>query len=267
MTASLGDLGRALLEALLPDACAACGGPVVDGPHGPRVTGLRWCDGPALCIECEKHLLRPEPRAGRIGDGDDTLCVYAGRTTDAELVGLVGTWKYRGRRGLAWPLAGLAAAGWPSDVEPGRLVPLPLHVGRRRERGFNQAALLAHLLAGPLRTSQVADVLRRVRATPQQAKLAAKGDARRRNVAGAFAARVPRPGEPRELTLVDDLVTSGATCLAAAASLSRAGWCVRTVATTGLAPAVEGACLTASAGVPNIPSLHRAHGLERGMSR
>ncbi len=227
--------GLALLEVLLPGTCAACGGRVEAPGPVRRVSGLRWCDGPALCDPCESRLLRPELRVGHVTDGDLTLAVRAGRPTCAELVALVGAWKYRGRRGLARPLARLATTAWASDALPGRLTPIPLHRARRRERGFNQAAVLARLLGASLDVPTAEDVLVRTRSTAQQAKLDAREDARRRNVAGAFVARPPRAGEERGLTMVDDLVTSGATCLAAAAALARAGWRVRDVAAVGLA--------------------------------
>ena len=234
MTRFLGALGGALLDVLLPEVCVACGGPLAGALRGTHVPGLRWCDGPVLCPACDVRVLAPRPRRARLETGLD---VRAGCATHGELVELVGAWKYRGRRGLAWPLARLAAAAWSDEPPSGRLAPLPLHGSRRRERGFNQAEQLARLMAWRLDAPLCLDALCRVRATDQQAKLDSNGDARRRNVAGAFAARAPRAGEAKDIVLVDDLVTSGATCLAAAGVLEAAGWSVRGVAAVGLAPA------------------------------
>lgn len=105
------------------------------------------------------------------------------------------------------------------QARPGAvLLPVPLHVTRLRERGFNQAELLARMLAGahhlPLRT----DVLRRVRATEVQSGMNAA--ARRRNVKNAFAV-VATP--PAHAVIVDDVVTTGSTVREIAMALRRAG--------------------------------------------
>ncbi|MCD9007653.1 ComF family protein [Luteimonas sp. XNQY3] len=103
---------------------------------------------------------------------------------------------------------------------PGALVPIPLHVARLRERGYDQALELARLLARrhglPLRT----DLLRRVRATAPQSRLDAK--ARRRNLRHAFAVRTRRD-IPAHVALVDDVMTTGTTLHAAAHALRQAG--------------------------------------------
>ncbi len=116
-----------------------------------------------------------------------------------------------------------AVAG-PVDV----LVAIPLHARRHRARGFNQAEVLARVVAGDLGLPVLRGCLRRCRATRQQAALAA-GDAddRRGNVAGAFVASVPACVPPPRVALVDDLVTTGATWAAAAHALALAGWDVR----------------------------------------
>ena len=102
------------------------------------------------------------------------------------------------------------------------LVPVPLHRRRRRERGFNQAALLAHLTAGR-RGWSCADLLQRVRATDQQARLAGD-DARRRNLDGCCRAlRSTAEDVSGPLVLVDDIVTSGATLGEAARALAAVG--------------------------------------------
>lgn len=99
------------------------------------------------------------------------------------------------------------------------IVPVPLHPRRLRERGFNQALLLAQAFTGlPL----ARELLVRVRHTPPQTTLKNPKE-RRENVRGAFA--VPRPELVRgkKVLLVDDVFTTGATVRECARTLRRAG--------------------------------------------
>lgn len=240
-----------LIDLLLPEQCAACG---ATGGHGgweaagSCVAGLRPWDRPHLCRQCAAGLFG-EPCFRLLGgtgegrDDDHSLAVWAAAPTSARLTRVVGTWKYHGVRGLAWPLAralAIAARCEPPAAACGDvLVPVPLHRSRRRTRGFNQADLLARLVAPSLGLPVARDALRRTRATAQQARLT-DGAARRRNLDGAFAARQPEPGQGRAL-LVDDLVTDGATARAAAAALRASGWVVAGVLALGVALSRNGA--------------------------
>jgi ComF family protein len=132
--------------------------------------------------------------------------------------------KYAGRRRVAARLAELlleepavGALVATSDV----LVPVPLHPRRLRERGFNQSALLAAEVARRARRPCCPDALVRRLDTPPQAGLTAA--ARRRNVRDAFAVRRRASIAGRTVTLVDDVLTTGATALECARRLRDAG--------------------------------------------
>lgn len=234
-----------LLELLYPETCAACGtvrGTAPWFPPGIIVSGLRPWDRPHMCLACAQELQGgPEPCC-RILQG--SLAVWSSDWTQSGLLAAVGLWKYHGVRGLAWPLAGLltrpAQRAAAVGGRPARLVPVPLHPHRRRQRGFNQARILAGLLGAATGLPVDADLLRRERATRQQAKLAQDQD-RTLNVTGAFRAAPADPdaADPT-VGLVDDLVTSGATVAAAAAALRRAGWDVLWGVCLGLARPAEG---------------------------
>ena len=135
----------------------------------------------------------------------------------------VHAFKFRGRRALAAPLAALLAeidaTALPAGV-PEVLVPVPLHPRRERERGFNQARLLAHRL-GRSWGVPCSDALARARATLPQAELSA--EARRDNVRGAFALRRRSEVAGRHVALVDDVLTTGSTVLACARCLRDGG--------------------------------------------
>jgi predicted amidophosphoribosyltransferase len=100
------------------------------------------------------------------------------------------------------------------------LVPVPLGRTRLRERGHNQAALLAHALGRALGVPVLEDALRRVRETRTQTRLTPAE--RRRNVLGAFAAGGPGAAG-LSVAVIDDVLTTGATLGAAAAALAEQG--------------------------------------------
>lgn len=88
-----------------------------------------------------------------------------------------------------------------------RIVPMPLHPARLRERGFNQALELARPLEKMLKVTVDRNLLVRQRATAPQAQLALK--ARSGNVLGAFRCQQDIPGQ--SVLLIDDVLTTGAT--------------------------------------------------------
>ena len=103
-------------------------------------------------------------------------------------------------------------------VMPDALVPVPLHAGRLRRRGFDQARELARPLARHFDRPLRADALLRTRETSAQSELDAVQ--RKRNLRRAFQAQAPLPAH---VTLIDDVMTTGATLHAAAHALKRAG--------------------------------------------
>lgn len=104
--------------------------------------------------------------------------------------------------------------------QPLAVVPIPLHRARLRQRGYDQALELARPLARALGLPLRADLLARVRATAPQSELDA--GARADNLRGAFAVRATTP-VPRQVALLDDVMTTGATLRAAADALRRGG--------------------------------------------
>ena len=102
------------------------------------------------------------------------------------------------------------------------IIPVPLHAGRAKERGFNQALVIAEALAKTLRLPlDQATLSRPVASDKYRAGLDPQG--RRDTVAGAFTVRHPRLVESENVLLVDDVFTTGATVNACAEALLASG--------------------------------------------
>ena len=140
--------------------------------------------------------------------------------------------KYSGERRLAQPLGRAVARRW-ARVGQGAavIVPVPVHSDRERQRGYDQAALIARVTARELGLPLVR-ALQRVRSTTAQFELGR--EQRQANVSGAF--RVPgqsglrgRSADAasavagRWILLIDDVVTTGATLAACGLALEAAG--------------------------------------------
>jgi ComF family protein len=104
---------------------------------------------------------------------------------------------------------------------PAAVVPIPLHPRRVRERGYDQALLLARVVAAHLSRPVCCRVLQRTRYTNQQSLLPTRR--RRDNVRGAFRVRTPQRVRDSSVLLVDDVMTTGATAEECAKVLLRAG--------------------------------------------
>ncbi|MEP6996908.1 MAG: ComF family protein [Betaproteobacteria bacterium] len=134
---------------------------------------------------------------------------------------LIHAFKYQGRLALAEWAAGaiLAERLRRGRPEPDTLVALPLSVERQRERGYNQAAEIARVVASRAGLPLLSAGVRRIRAAPPQAML--PWTARERNVRGAFACDADLAG--LRVAVIDDVMTTGASLSELARTLRAAG--------------------------------------------
>ncbi|MEJ2347029.1 MAG: ComF family protein [Gammaproteobacteria bacterium] len=146
------------------------------------------------------HCLHQPPQA------DAVFALLRYRSPVSELIrGL----KFGGRLYVARLLGGLMAERLAArgTAVPERIIPVPLHPRRQRQRGFNQALELARPIARRLGAVLDHDTCRRTRNTRAQSELGARQ--RRTNVRGAFAATGRL--EARHVAVVDDVITTGHT--------------------------------------------------------
>jgi len=222
-------LGLQILDFFLPRLCVFCGASV--GEQAPVAVcpaceeSIPWVKSP-LCPVCGRvfpagegadHLCGPcqtdpppfaRARAAAIYEEDGPSGQAIKRFKYNRRLDMLPVMQYWLRRPLCQELAGAA------DL----IAPVPLHPRRLKQRGFNQSLLLAQAFPG-VRLER--ELLTRVRHTPPQTGLNPKE--RRDNVKGAF--NVPRPDlvKGKNVLLVDDVFTTGATVRECARVLRKAG--------------------------------------------
>lgn len=222
---------RGLVDLVFPPTCPTCG--KVMGRDGPspfcpackaEISLIRTplcpscgvpffadASGDHLCGECLTNK-RPFSLARAVG-------LYQGTLLKALIL-----FKYSGRTGLGRPLgemmADLADSLWGKGSFD-LVVPVPLHVRKLRQRGFNQAVILGRSVARRLAVPLDFTVLKRDLETPPQVGLGKKE--RLRNIKGAFTVAEPHRVKAKRILLVDDVYTTGSTIGECAAVLAAGG--------------------------------------------
>jgi ComF family protein len=235
---SLRGLRCAALDLIFPAACMSCGDELgADDFDAGEIPFCRAClaefalSPGGACLRCAAPL-----PGGAVQPQRSTGCVHcqgrrfwfhgamaAGRYT-GRLRDLVLRMKQAEENALSLAMGRLI---WERcrerllAAEVDVVAPVPLHWRRRMAHGTNSAAVLAEILSARLRVPTSSRALRRCRNTPPQFSLSTSE--RRVNVRGAFAARAGRRIRDAHVLLVDDIMTSGATCNEAARMLRQAG--------------------------------------------
>lgn len=200
----MSQLAQGALSLLAPLHCPAC---------DLELEALR----PGFCAACGP-LLEPAPRALMPPRSVAALFAYGGPLAVA-----IRRFKYGRRSDLCRPLADLLLGAGPAyQGSVDRVVPVPIHPRRLRERGYHHVGLMGRPLARQLGVPLDVSLLRRTRHAPPQAGLPA--ERRLANVRGAFVVVPPRRDKPLgRVLLLDDVRTSGATLAEAALTLRASG--------------------------------------------
>lgn len=231
------------VQGLIPPTCYLC----LDPGQPPALDLCAGCEadlpwlGPAcgicamptrLPVDCCERCRAAPP----VFDAAFAACHY-----EFPVIELIQRMKYRGELPLARILGTVLGRRLARCEQPlpDVVVPVPLHADRERQRGYNQAREIARYAARELGVPVADRLVRRIRATAEQAVLPASS--RRANLRGAFAATPAAAG--LRIAVLDDVLTTGATADALALALFAAGarrveaWAVARASGAAAAPA------------------------------
>jgi ComF family protein len=226
--------GDALCSAVFPAPCRICGATLDFAGRLPVclacLSSFTELAAP-LCSRCGRPILSPQ-----VGDSATILCRLCRLETydfdiarsyafyDPPMVRAILLLKHGGVPPLGTWFASKVAevvARESSDFDADLIVPVPLHRARRRERGYNQAELIARPLAHQLGLPAGNNIL--VRSRPRPGALRLTRSQRWSAAKGAFATRPGAKVDKLRILLVDDVMTTGATLDACSRVLRRAG--------------------------------------------
>ena len=197
-----------LLDLLYPPRCVFC-------------RSLTEKGGLPVCPRCRDTLPRPAP--GSVARGRSFTAACAPFWYEGDVRESLHRYKFGGAGFYAPAYGALLAERAASELagEFDLITWVPLSRKRLRERGYDQARLLAEAMAAALGQEAV-PTLEKCRDTPRQSQAGGR-EQRMRNVAGAYRASHPDAVRGRRVLLVDDILTTGATLEACAGVLRRAG--------------------------------------------
>ena len=210
------------LELIFPSRCAGCS----------ELTGK----GPALCEKCARSLQTYDslfcgvcmarlPEGKKICHPDSPFILGAAINYHSGAAGaLIRELKFKRNKKIAKFLADLLASylkKLPLTLSSYEILAMPLSSARQRERGFNQAGLIAEELSPLVSVPILPGGLIRTKHSAPQSKIRGRKE-RLQNVSGAFSAK-PELVAGKNIILLDDVITSGATMFEAARALKSAG--------------------------------------------
>jgi ComF family protein len=204
------NLLSAILSAVFPPHCICCD-KIIEPENEPKASVCADCNSAVNWLDTEffsahlKEIYFDTARSLAAHDG-----VWAQ---------VVHNFKYNRRTDLAAPLGELLSKKVFREYD--LIVPVPLHKNRLRERGYNQSALLAKRTAKE--TGMSAESFLLVRTVLQPPQVGLEQAKRIENVKGVFAVRKISGPKDKDILLIDDVMTTGATANECARALKKAG--------------------------------------------
>jgi ComF family protein len=227
----LGRLGRSLSDLFLPRQCAGCQETWLDSHRGfwceACLDELPWIESP-ICPQCGRPFPKsPSAPDHSCGDCLQSVFLFDSARSATHYAGVVRKrihqLKFGGQLHWVPPLAELLVNLFRREESPcaDMILPVPLHMHRLRQRGFNQAGLLAGSLGGHLGIPVRFDILVRKCWTEPQTRL--NREQRLQNVKDAFDVMNASGVTDRNVLIIDDVYTTGTTLNECARTLKAAG--------------------------------------------
>jgi competence protein ComFC len=176
-----------------------------------------------FCAEC-RSFVEKDRKCKRCEEESGLSLVYSLGNFDESYQRLIYAFKYGQLLNLGKRLGSILGEKIKEDkrfLECDFLIPVPLHSSRKRKRGFNQSEILALAISEKIGLPVLEDVLKRKKRTKDQTTLNAKQ--REENVRGAFSVKNEDRIVDKQIILVDDVMTTGATLKECARNLVEAG--------------------------------------------
>lgn len=213
------DWAESLLSIIFPPQCACCDKALLD--YEDTICTVCRYDMPITGYFNRKENYVVNLFAGRALFETASALMYFQRGSDFQK--MIHRMKYSSRDDIARVLgeiygAYLAESPFYEDVD--LVVPVPLHFSKKIKRGYNQSSEFARAIAGKLGVECYADGLKRERRTKTQARLKTKEN-RAVNVEGAFVVNKVDRLAGRNILLVDDVITTGATLEECAVAINK----------------------------------------------
>lgn len=192
---------------LLPPKCVVTGEPTVDIDFSTKLVS-EWAEPKKVCPQCCEPVADGLLCGACLTDPPAFERTQVGFYFEKELVDLIHGLKYQNKPAYARILAELLADKLDASGTEA-IMAVPLYATRFRDRGFNQAELIAESLAKRLDVPLIKQAVSRVKDTPSQTHLNARQ--RRNNLKNAFEVNVDKFAGFKRVALLDDVITTGAT--------------------------------------------------------
>ena len=207
---------RELLQLFFPETCEVCGNSLRYGEHILCTDCL--LDIPQIHLHNLEHNPVEELFAGSVPFERATAFFnYQKHTQYAHLVHKL---KYQGREDIGILLGelfgvALQKSGFLTGIDA--IVPIPLHPKRQRKRGYNQSAVLAQGIANITGIAILENAV--IRAVNTKTQTRKNKEERAQNVQGIFEVAVPSQLDGKHILILDDVITTGATCISCAETI------------------------------------------------